>query len=103
VSAGEHVVTLGSDAADVDAVYRALPEPGELAPGTRVVVLGEPASAASLRGKLLAAFGARKVVPRVVRCTALVARGYVRVGSAIDPQTRRDVAWGHSPAATPRE
>lgn len=85
------------EAADVVSVARALPDPSSLEPGTKVIVLGEPKEAPSFASRLLSAFGRGKNdVPRVLRCTALVARGYVRVGASED-KNGRDLAFGHVP------
>jgi hypothetical protein len=43
---------------------------------------------------VLAILGRARTVPRAVRCSALVARGYVRVGAAEDDR-RVDLAWGY--------
>ena len=92
-------VTLGpADAEDVAAAARALPDPADLDEGALVLVNGEPGGARSLGVRVLAAFGRNKTVPRAIRCSALVARGYVRVGAGTDPDTRADVAWGYVPA-----
>lgn len=93
----KEVALSSKDAGDVASVARALPDPATLDPGTRVVVLGALKEAPSLATRLLSAFGRGKNdVPRVLRCTALVARGYVRVGAAEDANGR-DVAFGHVP------
>jgi hypothetical protein len=75
-----------------------LPDPAELPPGTMVVVLGEIAAARSLARSVLAVFGRVRSVSRALRCTALVARGYVDVGAGED-ETRADLAWGFVPPA----
>ena len=93
-------VTLGeTDAGDVAAAARALPDPSELEEGSLVLVSGALGGARSLGVRVLAALGRSKTVPRAIRCSALVARGYVRVGAGTDPDTRADVAWGYVPAA----
>jgi hypothetical protein len=88
-------VTLAASGATVAAVIDALPDPRELPPGTLVVVPGEVAGASSLARSVLAVFGRARTVPRAVRCSALVARGYVEVGAAEDG--RADLAWGRVP------
>ncbi len=89
------LVTLGpDDGADVASVARALPDPTTLGRGALVVVLPDVASARSLAGRLFAALGRAPGVPRVLRCTALLARGYVDVGGGVDPETGVDLAWG---------
>jgi hypothetical protein len=81
-------------------VFDALPDPSELPPGTLVIVPGAAAGTSSLARSVLAVFGRARLVPRVVRCTALVARGYVDVGAA-DDETRADLAWGYAPPTGP--
>lgn len=91
------VALTATQAADIASIARALPDPSTLEPGTKVVVLGTPKEAPSLTSRLLSAFGrGRSDVPRVMRCTALVARGYVRVGAAEDANGH-DRAFGHAP------
>ncbi len=70
-----------------------LPNPSELDPGTLVVVPAEIAAAPSLARSMLAVFRRPRTVPRALRCSALVARGFVRVGAADDD--RLDIAWGY--------
>jgi hypothetical protein len=95
--AAREVALSAKEAADVASVARALPDPTTLDPGTKVIVLGALKEAPSLASRLLSAFGRAKTdVPRVLRCTALVARGYVRVGAAEDANGR-DLAFGHVP------
>ena len=78
--ADARAVVLGpSDAADVAAVARALPDPDELPPSTLLLVLPGVVDPPSLGSRFLAALGRGRTVPRVLRATALVARGYVRV------------------------
>jgi hypothetical protein len=48
---------------------------------------------------LLSAIGRGRTVGRAERCSALLARGYVRIGAGVDPKTRNDLAWGHAPPA----
>jgi hypothetical protein len=91
-------VVLGpGDAEDAEAIARALPDADALAEGTLVLVLPEVVTSASLAARVLAALGRGRTVPRALRCTALVARGYVDVAAGIDPTTRADLAWGYAP------
>lgn len=84
-------------AVDVAAVARDLPDADALPAGTLVVML--PGGAApSLTTRLLAALGRGKAVPRALRSSALVARGYVRVAAATD-ETLGDLVWGYVPGA----
>ena len=47
---------------------------------------------------VLGALGRKEKVSRAARCTALVVRGYIRVGAGTDPDTDADLAWGYAPA-----
>lgn len=85
------VVLGAADAQDFRAVARALPAPADLAPGTLVVVLGSVVEAPSLASRFRSALGRTRTIPRADRCTALLARGYVRLGAA------DDLAWGYVP------
>lgn len=92
-----YAVVLGpNDAADADAVARALPDPESLPEGTLVVVLPEIIAPPSFASRLLAAVGRADTIPCATRCTALVARGYARVAAAPDAhgKGRRDLTWG---------
>lgn len=92
-------VALDADhARDVAAVARAIPAADEVEGDTLVVVLPfvEPPSLAS---RLFAAIGRRsRDVPRALRCSALLTRGYVRIGAGVDEATGADLAWGYAPA-----
>lgn len=91
------VVALAAyEIADVGVAARALPDPKELDEGTLVVVTEEARAEKSLVRSVLGALGRKQSVPRAIRCSALLARGYVRVGAGIDPDTRADLAWGYS-------
>jgi hypothetical protein len=83
----------GVDLADPAQVAAQIPRATELLADTPVFVLG-----AAVRGRgVLRWLGMRTVpVPRAARCTALVARGYVRVGAGIDTKSGADIAWGIS-------
>jgi hypothetical protein len=87
-------VTLPAGASIADAVS-ALPDPASLPAGTLVLVPAAPAGSSSLAQSVLAVFGRAKNIARRVRCTALVVRGYERVGAGDDG--RADLAWGYSP------
>jgi hypothetical protein len=68
-----------------------VPEAASLPPGTLVVVLGTDAGA-GLFGRLFQ--GRRAVVARAVRGSALLARGYTRLGGGVDATSRLDLVWG---------
>ncbi|MDB4936093.1 MAG: hypothetical protein JWP87_3065 [Labilithrix sp.] len=98
--AAAYAVALGpKDATDTAAVARALPDPETLGPGTLVIVLPQIADAPSFAGRFLAALGRGPTISRALRATALVARGYVRVGAGVDHETRSDLVWGFTPGA----
>jgi hypothetical protein len=69
-----------------------IPAPSTLAPGTRVFVLAAASRGAGLFRRLMRP----PSIPRVVRCTALLARGYTAIGAGVDDVSRQDVAWGTS-------
>jgi hypothetical protein len=78
----------------LEAIVAQLPPPESLPVGTLVVVGGE----AAVRGGLLS----RVLLPRVKvaradRCTALLARGYVRIGAGVDRTSGQDLAWAYAP------
>jgi len=78
--------------ASLDEIAAEIPEPSTLAPGTLVLVLGEVEPPETLLGRWL---GGKKVVPRADRCSALLARGYERIGGGVDVATGHDLAWGY--------
>lgn len=97
---GARIVTLSAaQAASLAAARDALPDPDSLSEGQLVVVAAELAGEKSLASSVLSALGRKKTAPRVMRCSALVARGYVDVGAGFDPATKDDLAWGY---ASPR-
>jgi hypothetical protein len=89
-----------NEIADIASAARALPDPAELAEGTLVLVGATVREPKSIAKSVLAALGRAKTIPRWVRCSALVARGYVRVGASIDPDTKEDLVWGYAPPTT---
>lgn len=91
-----HVRLEGGPFLAVADVVRALPDPETLAPGTQVLV-PETAPRAGRLARFFGALGGGGGVTRSLRCSALVARGYVDVGAAFDDATRTDVAWGFVP------
>jgi hypothetical protein len=73
-----------------------LPDPGSLAPGTLVLVGdGSVARETGLLGRVMRRRRERPV-PRSIRCTALLARGYARIGGGVD-EHGIDWAWGYAP------
>ncbi len=61
--------------------------------GSLVVVLGE---ADAPGGMLARVTRGRARVSRSTRATALLARGYARIGAAVDPESGQDLAWGYA-------
>jgi len=97
-----HAVALGPESAgDVAAIIRALPPVSEVGAGSLVVVLGSVVEPPTLANRVLGALGRGRTLPRALRCSALVARGYVDVGAGTCPVTGADLAWGYAPAALP--
>lgn len=91
------VVSLDPEVAiDVPSVIGALPKAGTLASGTLVIVLPCAASA-SFADRVFAAFRRAPRVPRTLRCGALLASGFVRIGAGTDTTSRLDVVWGYAP------
>jgi hypothetical protein len=87
-------ITLSAEeSASVETIAARLPDPATLASRTLVVV---PDARPTLARAFLSVFGGGKRVPRSLRCSALVARGYVDVGAARDDD-RNDLAWGYAP------
>jgi len=74
-------------------VIAQLPDPADLPRGTLVAVHGAGRKRpGAIVGWLLPK---RREVHPAVRCTALLARGYVSVGATVDPKTGERVAWGY--------
>lgn len=95
----KRVVLSETDAASIESVIAALPDPDELDGGTLVIVPAEMAGASSFARSVLAVFGRAKTVARTRRCSALVARGYVDVGACGSENGGEDgdLAWGRVP------
>jgi hypothetical protein len=101
---GESLAVLLDGAAEeldqVEAVAAQIPPSDQLAPGTLVVLLG---TAAPRGARWLQWIAARPpTVARAIRCSALLARGYVAVGGGIDAAPAADLAWGIAPPAGER-
>jgi hypothetical protein len=78
---------------DVALVAAQLPLASSLAPGQLVVVLARGAPAREWLGRLLPK---RTWAAGAVRASALLSRGYVRIGAGLDAKTRGDVVWGYA-------
>jgi hypothetical protein len=98
-SSARDVAILLDRAATVDEVAEQIPRASERPAGSLVVVLGELASSGARLARWLRP---RARVERSLRSTALLARGYERLGGALDSKTGIDVAWGYAPEATSR-
>jgi hypothetical protein len=80
-----------SERAQVEAAAAQIPHARDLPPGRIVVVLPERATPAGIFARLFG--GARATVPRAVRATALLARGYKGIASTVDAKTDLDLVW----------
>src|SRR5260370_31217400 len=83
------------DLANVAVVAAQIPSADTLPLTTPVVVLGEAARSDGGWNRLFFGLRRRKIA-RGPRCGALLARGYVDIGAALDPATGSDVVWGWS-------
>ncbi|MCL2778580.1 MAG: hypothetical protein FWD73_11295 [Polyangiaceae bacterium] len=93
-----YVLALGPDQGhNVASIAAALPDPKSIEPGALVVVPGHVIESPSIARRVLSAFSREHRIPRAVRCSALLCRGYVRIGAGMDPSARADIAWGYSP------
>ncbi|MCL2723008.1 MAG: hypothetical protein FWD69_01085 [Polyangiaceae bacterium] len=93
-----YAVALGPEQAhDVASLAAALPEPDSLEPGALVIVLARVVEAPTLARRVFFALGRGHTISRALRCSALLCRGYVRIGAGTDPETRADLAWGYVP------
>jgi hypothetical protein len=90
------VLTRGeADLPTLEETVAQLPEPETLPEGRLVVVLGELRPSTSLTARLERWLGSTKArVPRALRTSALLARGYERLGAGKD-QVGHDLAWGY--------
>ncbi|AKV02411.1 hypothetical protein AKJ09_09074 [Labilithrix luteola] len=93
-----YAVALGTDdALDLTTVARALPDVTSVESGALVVLLPQIVPPPSLAVRVLVALGRGRTVSRALRCSALLAKGYTRIGAGIDPDTRADLVWGYAP------
>ncbi len=87
----------GGDLVNLAVVAAQIPSAETLVSATPVMVLGEAVDRRRAWGRL---FGlGRSKVARVLRCGALLVRGYVDIGAALDPATGSDIVWGWSSRA----
>lgn len=85
--------TGADDWKNLDQIVSQLPEAASLPAHATLVVLG---TAVRNAGSWRRWLGDRSVpVPRALRCTALLVRGYVDIGATIG-ERREDLVWGFS-------
>jgi len=85
----------GSGFLDLTAQIAAtLPEPASMPSGACIVILGEAPAPAGLVARLLQSLRRTESVPRAARASALLARGYTRIGAARDDASAHDLVWG---------
>lgn len=80
---------------DARAIASALPDPASLPASALVIVAGDALARRGFFAKLLAG-GASDGMTRHARATALLARGYVRIGAGIDAASGADLVWGYA-------
>jgi hypothetical protein len=81
----------GGDLRAIASVVAQLPPAADLPHGTPVFVLGR----ANARRSFWRVFARDLAIPRDVRCTALLVRGYIGIGAA--EIQGDDLAWGQAP------
>jgi len=72
----------------------ALPAPETLPQGALVVLLGETSAPSGLVARFLQSLRRSEPIARSVRASALLARGYTRIGAARDEASAHDLVWG---------
>jgi hypothetical protein len=88
------VILRGEARRSVADAVAAIPSPATLSEGRLVVIPSTDERSSSLGTALRALFrGGDVLAPTALRCTALVARGYVEVGASDDGA----IAWGVAP------
>jgi hypothetical protein len=91
------VILRGEARRSVADAMAALPDPATLPEGKLVVIPSTNERSSSLGNALRSLFrGGDMNAPTALRCTALVARGYVDVGATDDGA----IAWGVAPRAS---
>ena len=89
-------LTAASDGAaamiSVAEVLSQLPEIARMTPGAQVVILPGLNASTGLFARI---FGRKKRVPRAVRCSALLARGFIDIAAAGAGDD--DLVWGFAP------
>jgi hypothetical protein len=79
---------------DASAIASSLPDPASLPAGALVIVAGDSLARRGFFAKLLAG-GAADGMTRHARATALLARGYTRIGAGVDAASGLDLVWGY--------
>jgi hypothetical protein len=80
----------------ISTVASQLPDPLELAAGSLVLVHETERPARGLRG-LVSLWKRKRRAHPAVRCSALLARGYLDIGAAVDARSGERLAWGFAP------
>jgi hypothetical protein len=80
----------------IAAVAAQLPDPQDLAGGSLVLVHETCRRERGIRRVLafVAFWKRRRRAHAAVRCAALLARGYIDIGAALDPRTGEPLVWG---------
>lgn len=82
----------GASTIGIAEVISQLPEIASMTPGAEVVISARISSSAGLFARV---FGRKKSVSRAVRCSALLARGFVDIAAAGEGDD--DLVWGFAP------
>jgi len=80
----------------IAALAAQLPDPQDLAAGALVVVHETGRRPRGLR-RVLALWTRKRRAHVAVRCSALLARGYLDIGAALDPRSGERLTWGFAP------
>lgn len=86
------VVLKASGEIAIAEVVSQLPATGSIPPGTKLVIAGRLASPTGLFARI---FSGKKAVPRAVRSSALLVRGFVDIAAATEGDD--DLVWGFAP------
>jgi hypothetical protein len=85
---------------DVDDVVRQLPPSESLPGGALVIVLPELGEVGGGLAGLARWLRPKGHAPRPIRASALLARGYERIGGGVDPKTGQDLVWASAPLSS---
>ena len=84
----------GSDLNTVEALLPQVPMASTLPSGALLVIFGAAARGGPIWRRLL--WGRAAPVARALRCTAMLARGYVDIGAGPDERGSASLAWGRA-------